>query len=449
MKEKYTAKQVLKFIVPSLIGVFFFLCPIYQDGSITIPLGVVCNFVTALIAPFAEILVLVFVLVSTIGALVTNLFKPKFILDRPWLSKFFVCSPIYLIFRVIGAVCTVLVVFQVGPEMIISADTGGTMIGLACTITAWFLSAAFLIPLLTDYGVMDFVGTLLRGATKTLFKLPGRSAVDLLASWIGSNNVGLVLTLDQYERGCYTKREALFIASCFSAVSLPFCLVVSAMIGVDHLFLKMYATLSITGVVTAIIMCRIPPLSSQKNEYYPPVGCQVSEDIPRGCSKLQWAVHSAIKKAETGPSFFDVIKRGLNTFFGIVLCSAPILMAFGTAATILAYYTPVFQYLSIPMKWYLSLLQVPEAASAAPTTIIGFIDMFLPAVLGAGIASVKTRFIVCVLSLVQIIYMTEVGVLIMTSKLKVKFWELLLIFLEKTIIALPVIVLLTNLFGVA
>lgn len=449
MKEKYTSKQISKFIVPSLFGVFFFLCPIRQNGSITIPLGIVCDAVTALIAPFAEYLVLAFVLISTFGALLTSLLKPKFILDRPWLSKFFICSPVYLVFRVIGAVCTVLVVFNTGPEMIISADTGGTMIGLACTITAWFLSAAFLIPLLTDYGVMDFVGTLLREVTKVLFKLPGRSAVDLLASWIGSNNVGLVLTLDQYDRGYYTKREALFIASCFSAVSLPFCMVVSAMIGVDRLFLKMYATLSITGVTAAIIMCRIPPLSTQSNEYYPPVGCQISEDIPEGCTKLQWAVRSAIAKAETGPSFQEVIKRGINTFLNIVLCSAPILMAFGTAATILANYTPVFQYISMPMKWYLSLLQVPEASSAAPAAVIGFIDMFLPAVLAAGITSVKTKFIICVLSLVQIIYMTEVGVLIMTSKLKTNFWELLVIFLERTVIALPVIVLLTNLFGIA
>lgn len=449
MKEKYTPKQVLKFILPSLLGVFFFLYPIYQNGSLTTPLGIICNGVTNLIAPIAEYLVLIFVLISAVGALVTNLLKPKCILDRPWLSKFFLCSPIYLIFRVFGAVCTVLVVFQVGPELIISPSTGGTMIGLACTIMAWFLSAAFLIPLLTDYGVMDFVGTLISGVTKALFRLPGRSAVDLLASWIGSNNVGLVLTLDQYERGYYTKREALFIASCFSAVSLPFCLVVSAMIGVDNLFLKMYATLSITGVVVAIIMCRVPPLSKQSNAYYAPVGCQVSEDIPEGCTKLQWAFHSAIQKAETGPSVGTILKRGLNTFFSIILCSAPILMAFGTLATILANYTPVFDYISMPMKWYLSLLQVPEASAAASATIIGFIDMFLPAVLAAGIASVKTRFIICVLSLVQIIYMTEVGVLILTSKLEVKVWELPVIFLERTVIALPVIVLLTNLFGIS
>ena len=45
--------------------------------------------------------------------------------------------------------------------------------------------------------------------------------------------------------------------------------------------------------------------------------------------------------------------------------------------------------------------------------------------------------------------MTEVGVLILTSKLEVKVWELPVIFLERTVIALPVIVLLTNLFGIS
>ena len=54
MKEEYTPKQVLKFILPSLLGVFFFLYPIYQNSSLTIPLGIICNGVTNLIAPIAE-----------------------------------------------------------------------------------------------------------------------------------------------------------------------------------------------------------------------------------------------------------------------------------------------------------------------------------------------------------------------------------------------------------
>ena len=89
---------------------------------------------------------------------------------------------------------------------------------------------------------------------------------------------------------------------------------------------------------------------------------------------------------------------------------------------------------------------VQEAAAAAPGAVVGFVDMFIPTLICSGIASVKTRFIVCILSLVQIIYMTEVGSIMLTSKMPVKLWDLAVIFLEKTILAIPLIVLFTNLF---
>ena len=90
-----------------------------------------------------------------------------------------------------------------------------------------------------------------------------------------------------------------------------------------------------------------------------------------------------------------------------------------------------------------------EAFEAAPATIVGFADMFIPAILLTGITSMKTKFVVGVLSLVQIIYMTEVGTIMLTSKIPVKFKDLVIIFLEKTIIALPIIVLIANLFGIS
>lgn len=74
--------------------------------------------------------------------------------------------------------------------------------------------------------------------------------------------------------------------------------------------------------------------------------------------------------------------------------------------------------------------------------------MFLPAVLLAGVESAKTRFILGALSLVQIVYITEIGSILISSKVPVKFKDLCFIFLEKTIIALPLIVLFTKLWGV-
>src|SRR5690625_6509738 len=109
------------------------------------------------------------------------------------------------------------------------------MCGLLTTLIVWFFVAAYLMALLMNFGVMEFFGSLLRGVIKPLFTLPGRSAIDLLASWVGNVNVGVVLTREQHKDGFYTGREAAAIATCFSTVSLPFCLVIAGMLDIDHI----------------------------------------------------------------------------------------------------------------------------------------------------------------------------------------------------------------------
>ena len=72
--------------------------------------------------------------------------------------------------------------------------------------------------------------------------------------------------------------------------------------------------------------------------------------------------------------------------------------------------------------------------------------MFIPALLLAGSdIAVKTTFIIGALSLVQIIYLTEVGTVVIKSEVPLGFWKLLILFLERTLIAIPILVLLANL----
>ena len=61
-----------------------------------------------------------------------------------------------------------------------------------------------------------------------------------------------------------------------------------------------------------------------------------------------------------------------------------------------------------------------------------------------GIQSVKTKFIIAALSLVQIIYLTEVGAIVIKSEVPLNLVKLFIIFLERTIIAIPLIVLFAN-----
>lgn len=160
---------------------------------------------------------------------------------------------------------------------------------------------------------------------------------------------------------------------------------------------------------------------------------------------MAYAVESSCEKAETF-TIKTVLSGGMEVVMGMLFDLIPIVLSWGTVALIIATYTPVFDWISYPMGLFLQLLGVEEAFAVAPATLIGFTDMFIPALLITGIESVKTKFIIGVLSLVQIIYMTEVGAIIIKSEIPLNFWKLLILFLERTIIAIPIIVLLANIF---
>ena len=124
----------------------------------------------------------------------------------------------------------------------------------------------------------------------------------------------------------------------------------------------------------------------------------------------------------------------------------PPLVGIGTLGLVIAEYTPVFTWLSYPLIPLLELMQLPEAAAAAPAFLVGFAEMFLPAVLASNIESELTRFVVISVSISQLIYMSEVGVLIMKTRIPLNFGRLVQIFLIRTAITLPVAVVAAHWF---
>ena len=121
-------------------------------------------------------------------------------------------------------------------------------------------------------------------------------------------------------------------------------------------------------------------------------------------------------------------------------------MTVGTIALIISVSTPIFKILGTPFLPFLELLGIPEADIASQTMIVGFSDMVVPSIMAAEIHSEMTRFIVATVSIVQLIYMSETGAVILGSKIPINILELFIIFIERTIISLPIIVLMAHLF---
>lgn len=440
--EPVAQASLLRFVLPSAGGALFFLLPVRIDGAWTILLGVISDAVKAGIGDGMGGLLLAVLTASSFVTL-AGIGVPTLdeAIRRQPLLRVFSVPPLWAFLRIAGMVVAWMVVFQLGPEFIWSERTGGVAVfSLAATIVTIFLCASFLLPMLTDYGLMEFVGTLLQRSFRRLFTLPGRAAVDALASWLSSAPVGVLITITQYEQGAYSRREAVVIATNFSVTSLPFCLFVISFMGLKTLFFPVYATVILIGVACAVVLPRISPLrglvepDSDRRE-------RTRSDRAVPSELFAAAMQAARQRAATGPGprgyALAALRNVLETWMGLL----PLVVLIGTLGLALAEFTALVQTAAKPLAPVLAWVGLPEADAAAPTFLVGFLDMFLPAALGQGIESELTRYVIAAVSLTQLIYLSEVGTLLMRSALRVSSLLLATIFIQRTLIGFPIALL--------
>ncbi|MEF1289891.1 YjiH family protein [Vibrio sp. M260118] len=429
------------FLIPSMIGLFLFMAPISYQGNITIPVAILAKSIQAVLGEHLVGLITAIIAFMAVASALCRVKTPQFIANSNFLNGLFNPSPLWLAVRLIGGAAVAMTYFQVGPNAIWQENTGGLVLeGLLPTLFSVFIFAGLLLPLLLNFGLLELFGTLLSKVMRPVFNLPGRSAIDCMASWLGDGSVGILLTSKQYENKFYTQREAAVVGTTFSAVSITFSLVVIAQVELEHLFLPFYGAICLAGLVAAIIIPRLPPLSYKKNTFID--GTEPDKDadaIPQGHTTFSWGMNLALNKAQQVKSIRSVFGEGVRNAVDMVFGVLPVVMGLGTIALVIAEYTSVFSFLGQPFIPLLELLHIPEAAAASETIVVGFADMFIPAILAASIDNEMTRFVIAAMSVTQLIYMSEVGALLLGSRIPVNIFELFAIFILRTLITLPVI----------
>ena len=447
-KHSPSLSNWLAFLLPSMAGVLLFVTPVDSGDGLTIPVAILAGMLKSLLSEYLTGIITAVVVLTGIMTVVTKLFSPRIIYRNSFLSGLFDVTPVWFLVRMAGVIFVLLSFFEIGPEMVYSGTTGGLVLNdLMPTLFAVFIFAGVLLPLLMNFGLLELFGTLLTKVMRPVFGLPGRAAIDCIASWLGDGSVGILLTSKQYETGHYTQREAAVIGTTFSAVSITFSLVVIAQVGLEHMFVPFYLTVCAAGIVAAIIVPKLPPLSNKKDLFID--GAQRSDDdeiIPEGYGSISWGLRMALQKASRAGSPLQVATDGIKNAIDMVFGVLPVVMGIGTVALMIAEHTPVFSILGAPFVPLLELLRIPEANIASTTMVVGFADMFVPSILAASIESEMTRFVIAALSLTQLIYLSEVGALLLGSKVPVTIIELFIIFILRTLVTLPVIAGMAHLF---
>lgn len=430
----------LRFIFFSLVGVAIFLIPVTVEGKSTIVLGLVMGVVRAPFQAWMMEFILSFITLTVLGGALYRLLRPKWMCRSELLTGMFDTPVIWLVLRAIGALVALAVYFQVGPAVVWSSDTGGTVVSIIGPELFFTVgTACILLPFLTDFGLLEFTGTLLRKPFEVLFTLPGRAAIDATSSLVAASSVGLLLTIRQYEDGRYSAREAVSIATNFSIVSLPFSLVVASVAKVDHIFFPWYFSMVAACIICATLTVRMRPLRQIADTYFSSDHTAPTEAVPEGASTVKWALQQATVRASNAPPLFALLVGGARTALMNLSRVIGPSITIATLGSVLLFHTPVMTWISWPIAQLLMLIDFPAASAVAPGFMAGFLELLLPALVAAEIDSEVARFVLAGLSVSQLIYMSEVGVIILRSSLPLGFLGLLKIFLLRTVILFPLL----------
>ena len=159
--KKHSIKTILTFIIPSLIGLLLFMTPINVEGSITIPIAIISKALQSQMGSSIQLIMTCIVVLMALASLLTQLINPKFVRKSIFLRTLLKVNLFWLAVRILGAIFIVMVYWQVGPEAIISSATGGLVLNdLVPVLFSVFIFAGMLLPLLLNFGLLEFFGTL-------------------------------------------------------------------------------------------------------------------------------------------------------------------------------------------------------------------------------------------------------------------------------------------------
>ena len=431
-----TSKNIIKFLIFSGIGIFLFFIPcVESNGETVVPMVYLVNKSIELIGDFKNYLTMAVCIILSITYNISK-FNKKGKLYKFHRKDGAVTATLYYL----SAIFSIMVVFNIGPSQILDPEVGPTAISLAGNTLFTVTIAGWLVTFLTEFGILEFIGTLIEPVMRKIFKLPGQSAVNALSSFVAAPAVGVFMTNKLYKENVYTEKEAATIMTSFSLVSLGFFALLVSITNTTYMYGNVAITSLLVTFLLAVIMVRIPPLSKKTDTYSNGfVQTENMRKVQKYDSKIfKKALATSTTKASDAKMtvFISAIGDALSFALKIVT----FVMVLTVLSMLLSKYTPVFDIIGKPMVPYLKLMGLENAEVIAPATLVGIAEIALPVMTIAGkpIAEASIFFVI-VLSTVQIIFFSESANAMLQSDVKLSFGELVIIFIIRTLIATPIV----------
>lgn len=438
-----SSSNKLKMLLFSILGVIYFFIPLIpSDGSKDILMVYMVAKIKTLLSPVLPI-ILFLVILSMVVLSIVGRFASK---DSKIKEIYGDVSNISLIIYIVGAIFAIMYYFGIGPESVIADNVAGESFGLAASVLLTISVAGIFIPLISEFGLLEFIGIIIEPLMRPIFKLPGHASINAMTSFVANPTVGVFFTNQMYRDKLYTTKEASSIAINFSFVSLGFFAVMTEAADILHLFNIALLCALIVTLLLSMIIIRIPPISGMDDTYIDGSDKVIKEEEESEESIWVRAYQAALEKS----SSTDTLGVFKENFVDVMLFTQKIAVFIVTVATItliLVESTPIFVILGKPLVPILNLLRIPDAVQIAPGLLLGLAEMGLPATyIGAIGVAPKAAFFIVVLSSVQILMFSNSIPSILESDIPLNVRQLVLLFFIRTAVAIPIVAFFTHIF---
>jgi len=417
-QKKYNIIKLFSF---SAFGLFMFFIPIRIGAKATIPLDHIITFLKTAFPKAASIYAALMILAGSIYPFH----------NRTWKNS--KTSIIFSFFKIMGILTTILFFFSSKPEWLFTKDMVPFLfyklvipVGIIVPVGAVFL--AFLI----DYGLLEFIGVLMEPVMRPVWRTPGRSAVDAVASFVGSYSIGLLITNRVFKKGEYSVKQASIIATGFSTVSATFMIIVAKTTGLMEMWnFFFWSTLIITFLVTAVTV-RLFPLSSM-DDYSESDSSSYEKIVLK--ERLSLALASGTERVQKAPPLLNNIRDNFIDGLRMTISILPTIMSVGLLGLLLAKYTPLFDitgYIFYPIP---KILGIPQAIMVGKAAAVGITEMFLPALLVTE-AAIAAKYTIAVTSVSSILFFSASIPCILSTDIPISVGKIVIIWAERTFLSL-------------
>ncbi len=420
-EQSFSSRAKMNFYIFSILGLILFFIPVTIGETNTILIDHIVNLVKLVLGDAVKYVVILLIAYGII----------REVIKGTWLKS--TTSKVMFVFKVIGLIFGIMYIFALGPAVI--HDPGNLPFlfnKLAITLTLVIPIGGMLLCLITGYGLMEFIGVFARPVMRPVFKSPGRSAIDAVASFVGSYSIGLLITNAQYEDNKYTKKEAAIIATGFSTVSATFMVVVAKTLGLMDMWLTYFTvTMVITFIVTAITI-RLYPLAKMEDVYMDGSPA-VSDKIEGGY--LKTAFNEGYAAAENSIGILENLKKSLVDGINIGASVVPTILSIGLIGLLVGEYTKVFDVLGYIYYPFTALLGFSDPMLVAKASSISIVEMFLPAALAQD-GDFVTRFTIGVVCVSEVLFFSASIPCILSTKIPIKIKDIVIVWFLRVVLTL-------------